>query len=109
MDKPNRSVGGKTVLWKFTEGPTKGSTYEHTFYANGSVKFSEVGGGKRGKATREKEYASFKVAPGVHLVSYLAASGYTLTIAMNVNSGKIQGFASNEKEWYPVKGTCKVL
>jgi len=58
-----------------------------------------------GKSTRANEYASFPVFSDVTLVSYLAKeSGYTLTVAMNAATGKLFGFASNDKEWYPVSG-----
>lgn len=66
-------------------------------------------GGAGGKSTREKKYASFEVAPEVHLVSYLAESGYTLTVAMNFETGRIYGFASNDKEWHPVSGRLEIV
>ena len=103
------SLSGRTFTWKFTEGPTAGSAYEHTFLPDGSVEFRKLGGdAAKGKPTHEKKYASFEVAPEIHLVSYLAESGYTLTIAMNLNTGRIYGFASNDKEWHPVSGTLEV-
>lgn len=108
--KPSTSLKGRTFKWTFDEGPTAGSTYEHTFEPDGSVAFRKVDGGPGGKPTREKKYASFEVAPEIHLVSYLAAeSGYTLTVAMNLETGRLYGFASNDKEWYPVSGTLEVV
>lgn len=103
------SLSGRTFKWTFEEGPTAGGTYEHTFEPDGSVAFRKVDGGAGGKATREKKYASFEVAPEVHLVSYLAESGYTLTIAMNLETGRIYGFASNDKEWHPVSGRLEIV
>jgi hypothetical protein len=38
----------------------------------------------------------------------LSDSGYTLTLALNFRTGRMVGFASNEKSWYPVKGTFEV-
>lgn len=104
-------LSGRTFKWTFEEGPTAGGSYEHTFEPDGSVSFRKVdGASKEGKATREKKYASFEVAPEVHLVSYLAAeSGYTLTVAMNFETGRIYGFASNEKEWHPVSGKLEEI
>jgi hypothetical protein len=102
------SLSGRTIRWKFEEGgPTGGGTYEHTFAPDGSVSFWKLDGdaGAKGKPTREKKYASFEVAPEVQLVSYLGASGYTLTVAMNFDTGRLYGFASNDKEWYPLSGT----
>jgi hypothetical protein len=104
------SLSGRTLKWAFEEGgPTGGGTYIHTFEPDGSVEFRKVDGAKEGKPTREKKYASVEVAPDVHLVSYLGAAGYTLTVAVNLKSGKLDGFASNDKEWYPVSGTSEVV
>jgi MoaF N-terminal domain len=103
------SLSGRTFTWKFTEGPTAGSSYEHTFLPDGSVEFRKADGASRGEPTREKKYGSFEVAPDVYLVSYLAESGYTLTVAMNLETGRLYGFASNEKGWHPVSGTVEVV
>lgn len=32
---------------------------------------------------------------------------YTLTVALNFETGRLYGFASNDKEWYPVSGTLE--
>jgi MoaF N-terminal domain len=103
------SLAGRVLRWTFEEGPTKGKTYEHTFQDDGSVVFSTVDGATKGKPTHEKKYAAFEVAPDVQLVSYLAESGYTLTVAMNFETGRLYGFASNDKEWYPVSGRLDVV
>jgi hypothetical protein len=102
------SLAGRTQRWKFVDGPTAGKTYEHTFSPDGTVSFREVGGADKGKAGPGKppgiRYASFEVAPGLHLVSYLSESGYTLTVLVNTNDGRLHGFASSAKEWYPLTG-----
>ncbi|HEV7503590.1 MAG TPA: MoaF N-terminal domain-containing protein [Thermoanaerobaculia bacterium] len=105
------SLAGRTLRWKFEDGPTAGGEYEHTFEQDGSVVFRKVEGGKTsGKGTREKKYAAFEVAPEVQLVSYLSSeSGYTLTVALNFDSGRLYGFASNDKEWHPVSGTFEAV
>ena len=105
------SLRGRVLRWKFEEGgPTPGATYEHTFNADGSVEFRKLGGAKEGKPTREEKYGSFEVAPNVQVVSYLAKeSGYTLTVVMNFETGRLYGFASNDKEWYPLSGTLEVV
>jgi len=102
---------GKTVRWKWTEGPTAGSTYDHTFEKDGSVVFREVKAGvPQGKGTRVQQYGSYEVAPNVELVSYLHEErGFTLTVAMNYDNGKMYGFASNDKQWFPVAGTFEVV
>jgi len=50
-----------------------------------------------------------RVTDQVYVVSYLAASGFTLTVAIDFGSGTIVGFASNDKQWSPVKGTYEVV
>jgi hypothetical protein len=110
MPETSTSLSGRTFRWKFEEGPTAGGTYEHAFKPDGSVEFSKVDGAKAGKPTRVDRYASYEVAPEVHLVSYLAAeSGYTLTVAMNLETGRLYGFASNDKDWHPVSGTLEAV
>jgi hypothetical protein len=110
MTETTSTLAGRTFKWTFTEGPTAGGTYEHTFDSDGSVSFRKVeDGGATGKGTRA-DYASFEVAPDVHLVSYLGKeSGYTLTVAMNLATKRLYGFASNDKEWYPVSGTLDIV
>ena len=110
MPATTTSLSGRTFRWTFEDGPTAGGTYEHTFGEDGSVSFRKLNGASDGgKPTREKKYASFEVAPEVQLVSYLAESGYTLTIAMNFDTGRIYGFASNDKEWHPVSGRLAIV
>jgi molybdenum cofactor biosynthesis protein MoaF len=106
---PPLSLAGRTQRWKFDDGPAAGKTYEHTFYPDGTVTFREVGGTSTEKPGAEKRptirYAAFETAPGLHLVSYLSESGYTLTVLVNTNNGRLHGFASSAKEWYPLTGT----
>jgi hypothetical protein len=45
-----------------------------------------------------------KIAEGVHLVSYLAESGHTLSVVVDFNTGRVAGFGSNDKEWHPMTG-----
>jgi hypothetical protein len=108
------SLAGQTQRWKFHNGPTANSTFEHTFHPDGTVKFRSVDDPARAKSTPAArpaaptppiEYASFEVAPGLHLVSYLSDHGYTLTVLVNTQTRQLTGFASNEKEWYPLEGT----
>lgn len=115
MPDAKNPLAGRVFRWTFSGGPTAGKTYEHTFNQDGTVVFKEVGGapapsgGGSGGGMPGAKYASFEVAPNTHLVSYLSSHGYTLTVAMNLSSKKIHGFASNDKEWYPVEGTVEVV
>jgi hypothetical protein len=113
MPDQKNSLAGRVFRWTFSGGPTAGKTYEHTFNNDGTVTFKEVGGappsGAGGSAMPGAKYASFDIAPNVQLVSYLSSHGYTLTVAMNLASKKLHGFASNDKEWYPVEGTVEIV
>jgi hypothetical protein len=103
------SLCGKTLRWTFSDGPTAGTRFEHTFFDDGSVMWSIVDGPGKGGSAREKRYATLQVTEGVSTVSYLAASGYTLTVVLNFSTGRMFGFASNNTEWYPVTGTFDVV
>jgi hypothetical protein len=113
MSEKTDSLAGRTFRWTFNDGPTAGKTYEHVFNADGTVVFKEAKrcfsarrGRRKGAGTK---YASFQIAPNTHLVSYLSNHGYTLTVAMNLADKQLHGFASNDKEWHPVKGTVEVV
>lgn len=110
MPDTSTALYGRIFKWTFKEGPTAGGTYEHAFDAEG-VAFRKVDSGSEGgKATRATKVASYEVAPSVHLVSYLAEeSGYTLTVAMNLETKRIYGFASGNNEWHPVSGTLDIV
>jgi hypothetical protein len=119
MPEHSQSLAGKTLRWTFGEGPTAGVIYEHTFRSDGTVVWHDVSGAKKdagekgvakekpkGEKAAAPKYASFEVAPSTHLVSYLSPdSGYTLTVALNLDTQRCYGIASNEKEWYPLEGT----
>ena len=110
-------VRGKTIRFVWTEGPTKGKTHEHTFHDDGTVEWRDTNAATDGTARETSrsgakpervEYGAVKVSSDVTLVSYLADSGYTLSVALNFDDGTIAGFASGAKEWYPVRGTFEV-
>jgi hypothetical protein len=125
MSDANQSLAGRTIRWTFDDGPTAGTTFEHTFSTDGTVTWRDVsakkapaksaetksGNGKsgNGKDPEGVPYASFEVAPDVHLVSYLSDSGYTLTVTVNLETLQCSGVASNAEEWYPSTGTVEVV
>jgi predicted secreted hydrolase len=113
MPEQANPLAGRTFKWTFNDGPTAGKTYEHVFNADGTAVFKEVNGAQPAAATGEKglgiKYASFQIAPNMHLISYLSNHGYTLTVAMNLDNKELHGFASNDKEWHPLKGTVEVV
>jgi hypothetical protein len=98
-------IRGKTLHFSFTEGPTKGKTYEHAFRDDGTVIYRDAGEQANGTSAGEQaDYGAFEIADNIHLVSYLSSSGFTLTLALNFRTGEIAGFASNDTQWVPVKG-----
>ena len=102
-------VSGKTIRFTWTDGPTKGKTHEHKFHPDGSVEYAGLEDGKaKGDYTKEKKYAALRITDDVYLVSYLAASGFTLTVALNFTDHSLAGFASNDKQWFPCNGRFEV-
>jgi MoaF N-terminal domain len=104
-------IRGKTHRWTWTDGPTQGKIHEHVFHDDGTVEWRDADASqKAGSAPKERpEYAAIKVAEDVYVVSYLAASGFTLTVVLNFQDHKMVGFASGAKDWHPVQGTFEVV
>jgi MoaF N-terminal domain len=100
-------MAGKTLRWTFEDGPTAGKAYEHVFGADGKVHWSEAGG-TPGKDS-EADYRFAAVSDGVVAVSYLAPSGYTLTSILDLDSGAVVAFASNESELVVQRGTFEEI
>jgi len=103
------SLRGKTLRWTFTDGPVAGTLFEHTFHDDGSVVWRVLEGQWKGQSAQEKRYATMQMTEDVHAVSYLAASGTTLTVVLNLASGRMFGFASNNTEWSLSTGTFEVV
>jgi hypothetical protein len=103
------AIRGKTIRLTWVEGPTKGTTHEHVFHDDGTVEWRDAANPQRGAPAKEKpEYAAIRVADEIYAVSYLAASGYTLTVVLNFRDHRMVGFASSSKDWHPVQGTFEV-
>lgn len=96
---------GQTIRWTFDDGPMAGIPFEHSFHEDGTVTWTALGGPMEGSSATESDYAAVRITETVHAVSYLAASGYTLTVVLNFEDMGMTGFASNESEWYPITGT----
>jgi hypothetical protein len=113
------AVRGKTMRWTWTEGPTQGKTHEHRFHDDGTVAWREAGGSgsdahrptsaPRPSGPERAPYAAIEVGPSVYVVSYLASSGFTLTVVLNFDTHQLVGFASGAKEWHPLGGTFQVV
>jgi hypothetical protein len=102
-------VRGKTLRFSFSDGPTAGKTYEHRFHEDGTVTWRDMAASPKPGASNEAgnrpKYAAMKVAQNAYAVSYLSASGYTLTVVLNFDDHRLVGFASSDKQWFPVKGS----
>src|SRR5689334_16190816 len=103
------SLRGKTVRWTFADGPVAGMRFEHTFNDDGSVVWRILDGPGKGASAREVRCATERVSDEAHTISYLAASGHTLTAVLNVATGRMVAFASNDKEWSRQSGTFEVV
>jgi phenolic acid decarboxylase len=104
------AIRGKTVRLTWTGGATRGMTHEHVFHQDGTVEWYDAGGAGKGGAAKERPpYAAVEVADGVYAVSYLAPSGYTLTVVLNFRDQKVVGFASSAKDWHLVRGTFEMV
>jgi len=109
------AIRGTTMRWTWTEGPTRGDTHEHRFAEDGTVTWrrADPGGaekpaGATAAPTAERaEYAAIRVADDIYLISYLAPSGFTLTVVVNLRDLTVVGFASNDKQWFPIRGNVE--
>jgi molybdenum cofactor biosynthesis MoaF-like protein len=99
------SLRGATIRWMFVEPPVAGMKFEHTFREDGTLVWRVLEGPGKGASKEEKRYATIKIADGVHAVSYLAASGHTLSVVVAFPTGRVVGFGSDNKEWHPLTGT----
>ncbi len=94
-------IRGKTISISFEDGPMKGKTFEHTFGADGTVRWRCTDGSQKGAS----EYQSARVNDVVTAVSYLSDSGFTLTSILDFGTGRVVSFASNEKQLITQRGS----
>ena len=102
-------VTGKTIRWSFDDGPMAGTTFEHLFHPDGSVTWRIVDWEHQGATATEKSYAGVKINDRTWAISYLAASGHTLTVVLNLDDGQAIGFASNDKSWHVSHGRFEIV
>lgn len=115
-------VRGKTIRWKYDDGPMAGKSFEHTFGADGIVAWTEIdarqdttkpstNGSQKIEGRPTETKAKYEVAPvneDVYAVSYLSGSGFTLTSVLDFSTGTLVSFASNEKQLVLQRGTFEV-
>jgi hypothetical protein len=104
-----KAIRGKTIQLIWTEGPTQGSTYEHVFHEDGTVEWRDANASGAQKSGERPPYGAMEVAEDVYAVSYLAPSGYTLTVVLNFRDQQMVGFASSAKDWHPLRGRFQVV
>lgn len=102
-------ITGHSLRFKFIDGPVAGKSFDHTFSRNGHVTFKEVNSDPTAKPGAAEQYEVASLTPEVHAVSYLAASGYTLTTILDFKTHKLVAFASNEKSVTMQQGTFELL
>lgn len=109
------AIRGTTMRWAWSEGPTKGRVHEHTFHPDGTVEWRDAdaapsSGEARAPVPPERPpYAAFEVTGDVYAVSYLAPSGFTLTVVLDFATHRLVGFASGKEQWHPLRGTFEVV
>lgn len=98
-------IRGQTIRWTFEDGPLAGHSFEHAFDARGTVTWRRLDSATPAITTSEAKYEAREVGEGVYAVSYLAESGYTLTVVLDYRSARLVAFASNEKELSVQRGS----
>lgn len=100
-ERKARSLDGKTLCFHFSDGPMKGKDFDHTFRGD-KVEWGAAGTDK----TTTSDGKLVRIGEDCY-GSYLGPNGYTLTMAMNLASGKLIAFASNGKDWSEHSGTVE--
>ena len=54
-------------------------------------------------------YGNQRLTPTIFAVSYLATSGFTLTVVLDFGTRALVGIASGAKDWFPLRGTFEVV
>ena len=103
------SLRGKTVRWRFADGPAAGMLFEHVFNEDGTLVWRALDGAWKGASSQEQRYGATKISDDVHAVSYLSKSGNTLTVLLNLATGQAFGFASSSSGWHSMTGTFEVI
>jgi hypothetical protein len=102
------SLTGRTIRWTFDDGPTAGITFDHVFHEDGTVTWTAVDGPFKGATRREKQFAAVRVNARTWVVSYLAASGHTLTVVLDLDDCRVTAFASNDESWDALQGRFEI-
>ena len=87
-------IRGKTLTFRFDDGPMAGKAFEHTFTPDGNVTY-HAAGATGGEPPVHYELA--RITDDVYAISYLGAGGYALTAVLDFATGGLTAFASNEQ------------
>ena len=115
----NDRITGEIVRFSFEDGPMAGKTFEHSFGADGTVKFRQLGNGaakadagkgdaKESAGSPVTKYEVEAIRDDVSVVSYRSGAGYTLTTVLDFTTNMLVAFASNEKMLVMQHGTFEV-
>lgn len=99
-------IHGHTIRWKYEDGPSAGTSFEHEFHDDGTVAYWMTGSME---PTIERNYEVAQVTEMVFAVSYLTRSGWTLTSILDFDTGRLVTFASNTHELTVQHGYFQVI
>jgi hypothetical protein len=102
-------ITGHSLRLKFSDGPMAGKAFDHTFSRNGNIAFREVDGDPNAKAGNAQQYHVASVGQDVHVISYLSATGHTLTVVLDYKSMKLVAFASDATSIIMQQGSFELL
>lgn len=94
-------ITGKTLRWRYDDGPVKGQRFEHVFGRDGMVTY-RAPGAQSTEAPVHYEVA--RAGDDAVVVSYLSTNGWTLTTLIDLKTRAIVSFASNEKQLIVQRG-----
>ena len=87
------SILGRTLRFKFSDGPMAKTSIDHTFDREGGVSWT-IGG----KSTKARACKTEAIRKDFRVISYLSDSGHTLTLILDFDNGTLLAISSNEAE-----------
>ncbi len=93
-------IRGKTIRFRFDDGPMANKAFDHSFSPDGNVTFKLAGANEKPSsdtaAAPAIPYEVAKIRDDVYAIAYLS-KGYTLTTILDFKTQKLAAFSSNEK------------
>ena len=103
------SLAGRTIAWRFDDGPMAGTNFEHLLAPDGSITWRVTDGPHKGASAREKSYMAEKVNDATWVVSYISAAGHTLTVVLSLDVERATAFASDSGSWFAMHGRFRFV